>query len=396
MTITNQLYVLDDDSQYAHLLAEVAMAAGWETQVETNPVEFLTLGLKQHGVLVLDLVMPEMDGIEVINALAERHANLSLILISGFDTRVLHSAQQFAEAHNLQVVACLTKPFAISEFKATLKNITPGQPRRDATSQYENPIQPSELSAAIKARQLVPFFQPQINLKTGALHGVEVLVRWQSPDRGLVFPDQFIPLAEANGLMDMLTDEVIRMSINQVQRWHQHGWPLAFSINVSADNVTSLEMPEHLERLAEQGALDPKKITIELTETAVMGELTSSLNVLNRLRMKGFNLSIDDFGTGYSSLSHLYNAPFTELKVDRKFVGCMLEDQEAMVIVKICVMLGKMLGMKVVAEGAETAEIWHALSALECDIAQGYFIAKPMNAESFEAWVEDFSGGVEN
>lgn len=128
---------------------------------------------------------------------------------------------------------------------------------------------------------------------------------------------------------------------------------------------------------------------LEITESSVMGSLTTSLDVLNRLRMKGFSLSIDDFGTGYSSLSHLYQAPFTELKIDQKFIMNMLEDTEAMVIVKICIMLGQMLGMDTVAEGVETQEIYDKLKKMGCDIAQGYLISRPIPADELFKWEND-------
>lgn len=390
-SMKSNLYILDDDQQYANLLAEVASNNGWNVHVENSPSEFLQIDLANGSVLVLDLIMPEMDGIEVIRELSKGTTEIFLILVSGFDTRVLHSAQKLAEAHNIKVLATLTKPIALPEFIKTLIKIS-ATPIVEKKSTITNiPVQVSELERAIDQHQLLLYYQPQINMATGALEGVESLVRWQHPTRGLLFPDQFITLAEENNLIDKLTHEVISIAVEQSQKWKIQNLDIPISVNVSAENITSLSLPEQLLELTDKHTVVPENITLEITESAVMNKLTSSLDVLNRLRMKGFSLSIDDFGTGYSSLSHLYKAPFTELKVDQVFVMNMADDEEALIIVKICIMLGQMLGMKLVAEGVETKEIWDQLKQLGCDIAQGYYIAKPMPAEQLIAWRESWA-----
>ncbi|VAW93399.1 diguanylate cyclase/phosphodiesterase (GGDEF & EAL domains) with PAS/PAC sensor(s) [hydrothermal vent metagenome] len=382
-----KLYILDDDEQYATLLAEVASNIGWEVLAQQDPIAFLQDDILQGSVLVLDLNMPEMDGIEVIRVLAEKKINLLLILVSGFDARVLHSAQQLAEAHHFKVLASLTKPMSIQEFAKTLNSIKPQTKQTQQSALTENSVSATELEQALQQHQLVLYYQPQINMQTGDLHGVEALVRWQHPEYGLIYPNQFIGLAEQSSLIEPLTEEVIRLAVEQSRNWQAEGINISVSINVSAENITSLSLPEQLKKLTDKHAIDPNKITLEITENAVMGDLTSSLDVLNRLRMKGFALSIDDFGTGYSSLSHLYKMPFTELKIDQSFIMQMLEDSEAMVIVKICIMLGQMLGMKLVAEGVETQEVWDELQTLGCDIAQGYLMAKPMPADALVQWI---------
>jgi EAL domain-containing protein (putative c-di-GMP-specific phosphodiesterase class I) len=380
------LYILDDDEQYANLLVEIATTAGWHAISEQSAKAFLNSDISENSVLVLDLIMPEMDGIEVIRALAQKNLNLLLILISGFDSRVLHSAQQLAEAHNIKVLTNLTKPVPAQKFITVLDAIDIDKYSSTNKIDHKSPILVKELEKAIRQHSLILHYQPQLNMKTGALQGVEALVRWHHPTRGLVFPDQFIPLAEDNDLIGILTEEVITMAVEQIQNWQIAGFDTVVSVNVSAENITSLRLPEQLKELTDKHTIDPKMIQLEITESAVMSKLTDSLDVLNRLRMKGFSLSIDDFGTGYSSLSHLYQAPFTELKIDQQFVMRMLKDNEAMVIVKICIMLGQMLGMTTVAEGVETNKHWDKLQELGCDIAQGYLVAKPMPASDLLQW----------
>lgn len=387
--MTNKnLYVLDDDEQYAQLLSELAKNAGWTAIAETDPVLFLSHDLSKINVLTLDLNMPGMDGIEVIREIAERKCNLKLILVSGFDARVLHSAQQLAEAHNIKVVASLTKPVSINEFIKVLDTLEKETPSYKPSS-VKNSVTAKELENAIKNNELILYYQPQIDIKTNKLSGVEALVRWNHPERGIIFPDQFIYLAEENNLIGDLTERMIYLAVKQNKKWHDIGFDTVISVNVSVAYITSLNLPEKLKKLLDQYDVNAKNIMLELTESAVMGELTTSLDVLNRLRMKGFSLSIDDFGTGYSSLSHLYQAPFTELKIDQGFVMHMLEDAKAMVIVKICIMLGQMLGMCIVAEGVETEAIYDKLEEMGCDIAQGYFLSRPIPADQLYQWKQD-------
>ena len=383
------LYVLDDEEEYARLFTELAQGAGWNAIAESNPVTFLEKDLSKIDVLVLDLNMPDMDGIEVIRSIANAKCSITLVLVSGFDARVLHSAQLLAEAHNLKVAASLKKPVPMKDFIKVLDDITIDVPNFSVNFVKES-VSVEELKNAILNDELILYYQPQINIETGKLFGVEALVRWQHPTRGLIFPDQFISLAEENNLIGGVTERVIYLAVTQNKKWQKEGFNTTISVNVSADNIINLDLPEKLKKLIDQYGVKTSDIVIELTESAVMGELTTSLDVLNRLRMKGFSLSIDDFGTGYSSLSYLYQAPFSELKIDQRFIMHMLEDTEAMVIVKICIMLGKMLGMTIVAEGVETKEIYEELKVMNCDVAQGYFLSRPVPAEDLYYWVKNY------
>ncbi len=378
------LCILDDDPQYGQLLSLVAENDGWNTTHFSRPDDFFSQSHDAVQVLVLDLIMPKFDGIEVIRKLAEENIKPHLILISGFDTRVLHSAQQLAAAHKFDVLATMTKPLKIDEFEAALKKIQPSN-TAPSISTLNKTYSSEALEVAINNHQLVPFLQPQVDVETGALRGAELLVRWQHPEDGIVLPDSFIPLAESSSLIQALTHEVLNLAIGAIQSLSASGINIPISVNLTASDIKNLNFPEQLEALCKEHSVQPKQLMLELTESAVMGELTSSLDVLNRLRMKGFNLSIDDFGTGYSSFSHLYQAPFSELKIDHGFVIPMLEDNEAMVIVKICVNLGHMLGMKIVAEGVETEAIHDALANLGCDILQGYHFSKPVPIQQFIA-----------
>ena len=187
--------------------------------------------------------------------------------------------------------------------------------------------------------------------------------------------------------MPDLTSIVLQQAIGQQHQWQEEGLQINLSINISASDITSLTLPEHISRLLADNALDTTEITLEVTESELMGELTTSLDVLTRLRLKGVRLSIDDFGTGYSSLLQLFRMPFSELKIDQSFVSKMVVDPEALAIVKACILLGEQFQMRVVAEGVEDQATKELLQELGCQAVQGYFIAKPMAAEQLRPWL---------
>lgn len=389
--MSKSLIVIDDDHVFAELIAEVARNEGFETSICNDAREYF-VEEQDHTIMVLDLNMPAMDGVEVIRQLGKLGRRLNLILISGYDTGVLHSAEKLAEEHHLTVVGSLQKPLRLADFINMLDSVEVGVPtQKPYPTHDQSPIIANEIREAIQQKQMVLFYQPQIDLATNELKGVEALIRWQHPTRGLVPPGMFIEIAEKSGLMGDLTSYVIDMAVRQSNKWKKVGLNLTISVNVSAENITSLFLPEHLSDLINDHGLDPQSIVLEITESALMGELKTALDILTRLRMKGFGLSIDDFGTGNSSLVLLHRVPFTELKIDMSFVRFMDKDVDAFAIVETCVMLAHKLHMTVVAEGVENSEIQQSLRNMGCDIGQGYHIAKPMPANELVNWLDEQS-----
>jgi len=379
------VYLLDDEPELVDLLSDVVEMAGLKPNGFTRASHFfeqVTI-FELSSILVLDLNMPEMDGIEVMRRLSSMDSSPALILMSGHDSGVLHSAEKLGRAHNLEIVASLNKPILLDEFQKILaRHASKVEIQKPLdTSSVDDEISVAELQQAIQHDELILYYQPQIDIASGQLLGVEALVRWLHPQRGMISPDCFISLAEQNGLIGELTHWVIEQAVEQEQQWQNIGLKIAVSVNISAVDITSLTLPEHLSELLAEKKLDPTHITLEVTEGALMGELVTSLDILTRLRLKGIGLSIDDFGTGYSSLSQLHRVPFSELKIDQSFVSNMTEDDEALAIVKTCIILGHELKMKIVAEGVETAEQLELLRQMNCDIAQGYFISRPIPAD---------------
>jgi len=383
------IYIIDDEPQTVALLTEYVELVGYEAKTFVEAEAFFEekITITDGSMMVLDLNMPKMDGIEVMRQMVETGRLLPLVLVSGYDSGVLHSAEQLAKAYSLDIVATLAKPFTFKFFKEIVEKYSQKTERRLAPRKALS-VTTSDLESAILNNQLVLHYQPQINVHSGELTGAEALVRWQHPEHGLIYPDLFIGLAEESGLIADLTAQVIRMAMDQVLKWKANQLVIPVSVNISAENITSLSLPEQLSNMLNKHQIEPTMLTLEVTESALMGKLVTSLDILTRLRMKNFHLSIDDFGTGYSSLSQLYRMPFTELKVDQSFVMNMLNDEEAKGIVKTCIMLGHELNMKVVAEGVEDLDTLELLKSMGCDIAQGYQIARPMPAENILPWVQ--------
>ena len=378
-------------------MTEIISLTGLSATGFTSARLFVDHPIANTDIILLDLNMPDMDGIEVMRTLYDRGCMPIYILVSGFDERVLHSAKQFADAKNILVAKKLSKPINTQEFShyinqlhiETRLQLTKTRAPHQQVTNSKQALSIEQLKTAIREKQLVLFYQPKLNINSKKITGFEALVRLQHPKLGLIFPDQFIAMAEQNNLISELTYEVFRLATEDYLRFRAAGISPGISINISAEDLLDLSMPEHFSALAKTKNIPPDAITIELTETAILKSVSDSLDILNRLRMKGFSLSIDDFGTGYSSLVQLYQAPFTELKIDQHFVMRMLEDDEALSIVKICILLAKELKMTSIAEGIESQDVWDKLKQLGCDLAQGYLISKPVPVDACCEWVTE-------
>ena len=246
----------------------------------------------------------------------------------------------------------------------------------------------SELKEAPVKNQLRLVYQPQIDLKTGQLWGVEALIRWDHPRDGSVHPDRFIPLAEQSGIIRCLDFWAIQTGMRQCREWCERGRGIRVSVNVSARSLQDRDFADSVSRLLAETGVDPHCITLEVTESAVMEDLDRAIATLARLHEMGLGISIDDFGTGYSSLSYLMKLPADEVKIDRSFVRTMASHQEAAMIVRLVTDLGHNLRLRVVAEGVEDQQTLERLAVLGCDLAQGYHIGRPQSADRLEAWLE--------
>jgi diguanylate cyclase (GGDEF)-like protein len=243
------------------------------------------------------------------------------------------------------------------------------------------------LRGALDREELILHYQPKVAVGGGALRGVEALVRWPDPERGLVPPADFIPLAESTGLIKPLTVYVLRTALAQVRAWLDRGLEVPVAVNLAARSLLDAAFPERVAALLEEAGVPASLLELEVTETMMLEDPTRSLEVLTRLDEMGIALSIDDFGTGYSSLAQLKRLPVRTLKIDRGFVASMCRDDRDAFIVRSSIQLGHNLGLAIVAEGVEDGPTLAALGALGCDSAQGYLIKRPCPADELTAWL---------
>lgn len=232
-------------------------------------------------------------------------------------------------------------------------------------------------------------YQPKVSLKDGRLRRVEALVRWEDPQLGAVSPSKFVPLAEEHGLIDQLTNWGLRTTLRQWLAWRESGLDTCLAFNISALSLDHLDFPDLVERMCRALDVPTDRLVLELTEGATQ-PLVKLMDTLTRFRIKGIGLAIDDFGVGYSTLMQLRQLPFTELKIDRFFIEDAPSSKDSALIVKSIVDLAHGLGLTVTAEGIETVEQLRLLRDLGCDVAQGYFVARPLEADALKDWIEDW------
>jgi diguanylate cyclase (GGDEF)-like protein/PAS domain S-box-containing protein len=247
----------------------------------------------------------------------------------------------------------------------------------------------SELRRAIEERELVLYYQPKARLGSGEIESVEALLRWEHPERGLIYPDAFIPVAQQTGLIVPLTLRVVDDALEQCRRFIERGLRLPVAVNLSSRNLLDPEFPDQIAGLLEHWEVDAEMLRFEITESTMIADPARTREVLERLSALGIQISIDDFGTGYSSLSYLTRLPVSEIKIDRSFVMEMQTCEDSATIVRSIIDLGGSLGLNVVAEGVETKEIWDELTALGCPLAQGYHLSYPMPADALAEWLAE-------
>ncbi len=382
--------LVDDDPFMLALQSRMLRGMGFEhVQVADGAQAALILLQQRAGpvdIIVCDLKMPGMDGVEFLQRLNAGLFTGSAILLSGEGVRIMHTVRKLLSGGGMTVLGALEKPARPEALRELIDcwtlDATRAAPQRPART-----ITPAELHAATERDEWVLHYQPKVDLQTGALVGAEALVRWNHPSHGLLYPDGFIGAAEECGAIDAVTDWVMRQAMGQLARWTAVGLPIRVAINLSMDNLRAADFARRADTIAREAGVSPQDVTLEITESRAMSPSPEPLESLVRLRLQRFKLSIDDFGTGHSSLAQLRDVPFTELKIDRGFVHGARGNQIIRPILEGSIGIAKRLGMLCVAEGVETAQDWQLLRELDCDVAQGYFIGRPMATAQFPEWI---------
>ncbi|QRX82849.1 EAL domain-containing protein [Glaciimonas sp. PAMC28666] len=373
----------------ALLMGLTAMGVGYIAEA-TDGREALDL-LAQNKIgfdfTICDLRMDVMDGIEFLRfAPAQRIG--SVILTSAMKEDLLRSAEAVAKDYGVRIAGRITKPIDFS-FLRKIMSSDEAMPEVQAMVEEESRLRlwtKNDLIAALALEQFVPFFQPKVQF-TKVPFGVEILARWRHPDLGDISPSEFVPLMELHGLIDQLTEQLLRKALDSMKIWREVEPQMGIALNASRSTLQNVAIPNRWRAIANEHLVEPESITIEVTETALATDYEGLLETVTRLRMHGFNLSLDDFGTGYSSLQQLSRMPFSEIKIDRSFVTGAEGTTRSMAILNSIFDLAKNLNLSTVAEGIESESDAAFIQSLGCDAGQGYYFAKPMAGDDLLRWL---------
>jgi EAL domain-containing protein (putative c-di-GMP-specific phosphodiesterase class I) len=372
----NRVVIVADDYQFLETLHGPSASIVQEWQV-ANTLERLTELLDLAPLaIVIDLETPGIDPVDALNLLNSTRSTAKIVLLTGPDLRKLATSKRVAENLSLEIAGTLERPLMMGALSKLLAR----------HAETRAPITADELKSALRESQLLLHYQPILARQgsSWAIRGAEALVRWQHPERGLLYPGQFLKLAETSGLLGELTDFVITDAVRQTGVWEAAGLDLSVAINLTPGLVRDSGFIERFMGVLKEHGVSPERIVIEVIEAASLQDRELVRDVLTRLRLYGIGLSLDDFGTGYSSLTELCRLPFSELKIDRTLIHDVPESRHATTIVAAIIELAHRLSIRVCAEGVETEQASEFLKESGCDSMQGVLFAMPMPAADVE------------
>lgn len=382
------ILVVEDDNFQRLMLINMLDALGVASMYEaSNGQQALEIvrrkSEKTVDIVICDLNMPEMDGLEFLRHLGQEHHNVSIVLLSALGSRLLSSAARMAKMYGIKLLGAIEKPIALAQLKDMFLKFERSENKWLQASSIADSFTLQDILHGIQEKEFEPFFQPKVDLGTDQLVGAEVLARWIHPRLGVVGPYGFIPQLEKSNNIDGLTFMMLEKAAHALLEFHDMGHNFNISVNLSLASLDDTTLADKITRIVRHAGLDPKFFILEITETAAMTDAAHALENLARLCMNGFTLSIDDYGTGYSSMQQLGRIAFSELKIDQSFVKDLSESEAMRIVVESSIDMAHKLQVKSVAEGVETQKDWDMLKSMGCDTAQGYFIAKPMSLASF-------------
>ncbi|MDO6384787.1 MULTISPECIES: EAL domain-containing protein [unclassified Uliginosibacterium] len=337
--------------------------------------------------LIVDLEMPGMDGIEMLQALANENYRPPFLIVSGQQPNLLSSIETMCQELGLPILGAFSKPLTRIQLQQGLEGFSRmveirEHPAIDAGLK----VSPEVLADALARQEILPHFQPKLNLVSGKLEGFESLARWTSPHFGPIPPVAFIPVAEAHGLIDDLTRAMFDAVLTRMQQWQAEGFHPHVAVNLSTRSLADRYFCDDLIRRTQSAGIPPDRLILEITESSLMSDLGAGLGALGRLRLKGFRLSMDDYGTGFSTAQQLSRLPLTELKIDRSFVADAPGKPSLRTILASMISMSLDLGLSTLAEGVETVEQLRLLQSLSCQQVQGFLLGRPMPGEAVLPW----------
>jgi EAL domain-containing protein (putative c-di-GMP-specific phosphodiesterase class I) len=379
-----RVLIFDDDEAIGRVLSKAATKLGFEAVAVGDQAAFAAQMLTDPPhVVILDLQLGTTDGVKQLRMLASGNFAGAVVLMSGFDARVLASARALSVHLGLNVAGVLEKPLRLASVQEVLVRLQIST----------EPLTIGRLQQAILQDELSLHLQPIVSCTPRALIKMEALVRWMHPVLGMIPPGDFLPVAETDlATIDALTKWVVLATVKAYRLLAELGISVPLSVNLSAQNLNDMTLPDFLEECLPAGDMPADHLHIEITETTAFGDPAHTIDVLSRLRLKGMSLSIDDFGTGYASLKVLRQMPFSEIKIDRSFVSDMLASRDSRAIVKCIVDLAANMEMSCVAEGVESEETADLLEQFGVQAMQGYLFARPMPALEIPNWFASWTG----
>ncbi len=384
------LLVVDDEPDFCAFVAQAAEELGFDVNTisELSSLEIISahIGQKPTAVL-LDLSMPNHDGVEIIRYLSKNHKDVAIGFMTGVSPDILAGVERLTENLGFYLLGAIQKPFGYKDLNKLLQKAKGQLSRNHYYASPKTRVSLDEVKTVVLGEKLCLYFQPKVYLDSQSLCGVEGLVRWPKGDQ-ILAPASFLPQVEKLGLMPQLTRLVFKLAVKQAVKWKKSNIQIPIAINLSACCLNDLSIPDFMSSYLRSHGLDAEMFTIEITESASIASLTDSLDIFSRLRLKGFHLSIDDFGTGYSSLYQLTNLPFNELKLDRTFTVRAPFDESALAALESAVVLSERLGMRMVAEGIENKAVLEVAQNAGVKIGQGYLFSRPLPSEQLEIWLQ--------
>ena len=392
----NSVLLVDDDPIQIALLTSYFKSLNVEhIHSATDPTKALGMLTELASTLELivsDLQMPNMDGIEFMRHLKGYDYNGSFALISGVQTSLLGHAARLATMQNLKLIGHISKPLKKEELDAVF--LFSEELAVPTEAQDNVIITHADFASAMHDNEIFPYYQPKIDVRTGRVTGSEALARWFRKDGTFISPEKFIAFAEANGRIGELTFYLFDKVLKDIPAFLDVSPDCTVAFNLAPDNIRSMALPDQLYDRMKRAGLTAKNISLEVTENSVLNLDLTTLEVLSRLRVLDFDVAIDDFVTGFSNIQMIRDFPYSELKIDKSFIANAISDPFSQETVRAAVSLAHQQGMSVVAEGVEDMETWEMLNTIGIEHAQGYLMAKPMPAANFVEFLKEHSAGL--
>jgi EAL domain-containing protein (putative c-di-GMP-specific phosphodiesterase class I) len=385
--------VIDDSTRIWETLSGFLSISDFQISDANGAAQALDVLKTEHfDVVVSAHQMVGLNGFDLIKEIADLPRRPSIILISDDGARVLQEIREHAMAYSVDLLGILTPPLDREHFLATLNEVANfgGADTEGAATG----ITEAEFMRGLMSDGLVPVFQPKVSLKSGKVVGAEALARWRAPGGGLLGATAVIRVAREKGYMDALVYRMLELALQQQGKWRREGKDVPLSINTSSENLRKADFADVVTGLAEQFGVEPAMVRLEIIESDFAIDKRIPIENLARLHAHGFGLALDDFGTGFAPLLRLKTIPFDELVVDRSFLKRADEDETARIIFETAVELAHKLKLSCTVEGVETERQLKMAREMGVDTAQGYLIGKPMPADEFLIWIEDFDDGV--